>query len=429
VFVHARLRTDLTESIDEGLTTQAQFVATAADRGASLSSAGTIVEADDALAQVLDRDGEVTAFASPLATEPFVSAAELASVSDPTFVETWGASVDQSVRVLALPRGDGSFIVVARTLDDRDEALSTLAVELAVGGAAALVLSTGLGWALAGAALRPVERMRREADAISVSEPERRLSVPEANDELCNLAETINMMLERLQTSMQTERDFLDRASHELRTPLTVLKTELDLALARPRTIAALEAALRASSHEVETLVRLAEDLLVLSRQRDGRLPVRKEPVHLDELLDRLGAAFAVQARAAEVQVHVQVEPGLELSADPVRLRQAISNLLLNALQHTPAQGRIDLQGARRGDAVWIRVGDTGRGFGAERVDGAPGTGLGLTIVEAIVRAHGGLLEIDAEGPGGAVTVILPGAIQGAGIEGAGAPPTVGKPT
>ncbi len=82
------------------------------------------------------------------------------------------------VRVLAVPRPDGSFVVVARTLDDRDEALARLAVQLLIGGAAALALSTALGWALAGAALRPVERMRREADAISVSEPERRLSVP-----------------------------------------------------------------------------------------------------------------------------------------------------------------------------------------------------------------------------------------------------------
>ena len=427
VFVHARLRADLTESIDEGLHAQALFAATAADRGEPLSSAGAIVDADDALAQVVDPSGEVVAFASPLATDAFLTPGQLDAVHGEGFFETWAPSVALPVRVLVIPRAqDGSFVVVARTLDDRDEALARLAVQLLIGGAAALAVSTALGWALAGAALRPVERMRREADAISVSEPERRLSVPTPHDELRNLAETLNTMLERLQTSMQTERDFLDRASHELRTPLTVLKAELDLALARPRTPEEMEAALRASSQEVETLVRLAEDLLVLSRERDGELPVRKEAVHVDELLERLGTGFTAEARSAGVEVHVHVEPGLRLAADPVRLRQAVSNLIVNALQHTPAGGRIDLEARRVGATVSIEVRDSGRGFGAEAVDVTPGTGLGLVIVEAIVRGHGGMVEIDVAAAGGLVTIVLPGAPEGVEIDAAGGSPSVG---
>ena len=430
VFVHARLRADLTESIDEGLHSQALFAATAADRGEPLSSAGAIVDADDALAQVVDPSGEVVAFASPLATDAFLTPGQLDTVHGEGFFETWAPSVAQSVRVLVIPRAqDGSFVVVARTLDDRDEALARLAVQLLIGGAAALAVSTALGWALAGAALRPVERMRREADAISVSEPERRLSVPTPHDELRNLAETLNTMLERLQTSMQTERDFLDRASHELRTPLTVLKAELDLALARPRTPKEMEAALRASSQEVETLVRLAEDLLVLSRERDGELPVRKEAVHVDELLDRLGTGFTAEARSAGVEIHVHVEPELHLSADPLRLRQAVSNLVVNALQHTPAGGRIDLEARRAGVSVSIEVRDSGRGFGAERVDGSSGTGLGLAIAQAIVRGHGGWLEVGATGAGGVVTIVLPGPIEGVAPQAAVDHPAIGRPT
>ena len=244
--------------------------------------------------------------------------------------------------------------------------------------------------------------MRREADAISVSEPERRLSVPTPHDELRNLAETLNTMLERLQTSMQTERDFLDRASHELRTPLTVLKAELDLALARPRTPKEMEAALRASSQEVETLVRLAEDLLVLSRERDGELPVRKEAVHVDELLDRLGTGFTAEARSAGVEIHVHVEPGLRLAADP----------------DPPSPGGLEPDGERapahaggrahrhRGQTRGRDGLDRGAGFGPgirrrSCVDVTPGTGLGLVIVEAIVRGHGGMVEIDAAAAGG----------------------------
>jgi signal transduction histidine kinase len=429
VFVHARLRADLTESIDEGLLSQAQFVATAADRGESLSSDGEVVEADDALAQIVDPSGEVVAFASPLASNSFVTPNALDVVHGATFSETWAATVALPVRVLAVPRPDGSFVVVARTLDDRNEALTRLAVQLLVGGAAALALSTGLGWVLASAALRPVERMRREADAISVSEPERRLSVPAPRDELRALAETLNAMLERLQTSMRTERDFLDRASHELRTPLTVLKAELELALARPRTPEEMEAALRASSQEVETLVRLAEDLLVLSRERDGQLPVRKEAVRVDELLERLGTGFTAQARSAEVEIHVHVEPGLRLTADPIRLRQAVSNLLRNALQHTPAGGHVDLEAKRAGSSVSIEVHDSGLGFGSERVDGSSGAGLGLAIAEAIVRGHAGWLEVDAAGAGGVVRIVLRDPPGGPAPQEAVAHPTVRQPT
>jgi signal transduction histidine kinase len=428
-FVHTRLRADLTESIDEGLLSQAQFVATAADRGEPLSSNGEVVEADDALAQVVDASGEVVAFASPLASDPFLAPGSLDIATEDAFTETWAPSVDLPVRVLAVPRPDGSFVVVARTLDDRDEALARLAAQLLIGGAAALAVSTALGWALAGAALRPVERMRREADAISVSEPERRLSVPTPHDELRNLAETLNTMLERLQTSMQTERDFLDRASHELRTPLTVLKAELDLALARPRTPEEMGAALRASSQEVETLVRLAEDLLVLSRERDGQLPVRKGAVHVEEMLERLAMGFTAEARSAGVAIEVQVEPGLHLSADPIRLRQAVSNLVVNALQHTPVGGRIDLEARHAGTSVSIEVRDSGRGFGAERVDGSSGTGLGLAIAEAIVRGHGGSLEVETTGAGGVVRIVLPGPIEGVAPQAVVDHPTIGQPT
>ena len=121
--------------------------------------------------------------------------------------------------------------------------------------------------------------------------------------------------------------------------------------------------------------------------------------------------------------------PGLNLSADPVRLRQAVSNLMVNALQHTPVGGRIDLEARRTGASVSIEVRDSGRGFGVERVDGTPGTGLGLAIVDAIVRGHGGMVEIDTAAVGGLVTMVLPGVPEGVEIDAVGGVPKVGRPT
>ena len=138
--------------------------------------------------------------------------------------------------------------------------------------------------------------MRREAAAISSSDPESRLTLPPADDEIQRLGITLNAMLDRVQGSVERERRFVDDASHELRTPLSILKAELELALARPRTSDELTAAIRSASAETDHLVRLAEDLLVLARSHDGRLPVRGETIDLRALLDRIAERHRLAA-------------------------------------------------------------------------------------------------------------------------------------
>lgn len=416
-FVLIRLRADLTESIDEGLTAQAALVASAVDRGVPLRDPDApLVDPDDALAQVLDASGQVVASSSDLSSAPFLTSDQLAAIRSPTSSETSIAGLDVPVRLLTVPRSDASgltYVVVGRPVDDREDALSRFLLLLFVIGPFVLVTTTGLGWLVARAALTPVDRMRSEAAAMSISEPDRRLTVPPAKDELRDLAETMNAMLERLQSSMQDEREFLDRASHELRTPLAVLKAELDLALARPRTTDELETALDRSAQEVDSLVRLAEDLLVLSRRNGGRLPIRREAVRLDQLLERLGDGFSGRARANEVELDIRPEGPIEVDADPDRIRQAVSNLLDNALRFTPAGGRVVVS-ARAGDGVVaLSVVDSGPGFPAtfppsSGSDGFEHVGLGLAIVTAVAEAHGGSVSIgQADGGGGSVTMTL----------------------
>jgi two-component system OmpR family sensor kinase len=407
-FVLVRLRADLTESIDEGLTAQAELVASAVDRGVPLEGRGALVDPDDALAQVLDESGQVVAASSELSSTPFLTRSQLEAVAGPTSSEANIPGLDVPVRLLAVPRTDDdgtTYVVVGRPVDDREDALARFLVLLIVVGPVVLVLTTGLGWLVARAALRPVDHMRSEAAAMSVSEPERRLSVPPARDELRDLAETLNAMLERLQSSMQDERAFLDRASHELRTPLAVLKTELDLALARPRTPSELEAALHRSAEEVDMLVGLAEDLLVLSRLQGGRLPIRKGSVEIGPLLARVTAGFAPRAAAAGIRLAVDADGAGEVYADPVRVRQAVSNLVDNALRFSPRGGTIVVTARTIGGGTEIVVEDPGTGFASDT-----DAGLGLSIVKAVAEAHGGALEIGHGRDGGAkVTINLPG--------------------
>ena len=264
-------------------------------------------------------------------------------------------------------RGRGRvYAVVGATLGDRNEALGRLLLALAIAGPVALLLVAGAGWALAGAALRPVERMRREAAAMSVSEPSRRLPVPSTGDELARLATTLNGLFDRLQEAMEREQRFVDEASHELRTPLAVLRMELDLALARARTPEEMAGALRNASAETDRLVRLAEDLLVLSRAQGGTLPLHRRETPICELLQRAAAAHETLAVHARVALHVQCDDDLTALVDPERVRQGVDNLLSNAIRHCPPAGTIALSANVAGDRLRLSIMDGGEGFPPE---------------------------------------------------------------
>jgi len=310
-------------------------------------------------------------------------------------------------------------LVLASSLDARDESLERLRKELLVGSPLALLLATLAGYALAGAALRPVEAMRRKASAISAATPGTRLPVPPARDEIARLAETLNEMLTRLETAFEHERRFVADASHELRTPLALLRTELELALRHPRPREELEDALRSAAEETDRLTALAADLLVIARSDQGALPVHPEPVSARELL--LAAADRFSAGAEELGRTLTVDPGEEivLEADPRRIEQALGNLVDNALVH--GSGAVTLFALARDGRAELHVTDEGPGFPAafaarafdrfSRADEArprPGSGLGLAIVQTIATAHGGSAAVSTV-PGEAdVWIALP---------------------
>jgi heavy metal sensor kinase len=291
-------------------------------------------------------------------------------------------------------------VLVGASLADRDEALSELLTQLLIVAPIALLLTSLLGFSLAGAALRPVEEMRAEAAAISGSEPGRRLPEGQAKDEISSLAATLNEMLGRLERAIERERSFVADASHELRTPLALLQAELELALRKPRTGPELEEAIRSATAETERLIRLAEDLLVLAQADDGRLPLRRGPVRADELLDAVREAFRPRADAARRAIEAEAD-AIVLDADRLRLEQALGNLVDNALRH--GAGAIRLEAVERDGAVDLHVHDEGPGLPPDflphaferfsRADPArtsAGAGLGLALASAIAEAHGG---------------------------------------
>ena len=423
-FLYLRLGEELLDSIDLGLRSRAQVVQAGIDDDALADHLTGLSEPDEAFAQVLDASGSILDSSPEVADVPLVDAADL-PVGEPTFWSREVAGLEEPARVLVVPAGRDRFVVVGSTLSDREEALEELLTLFAVGGPAALVLTSIAGWVLAGAALRPVDRMREEAAAISASEPERRLPMPPGGDELARLASTLNAMLGRLQEALERERRFVDDASHELRTPLGILTGELELALSRPRSAAELEATVRRASAEADRLARLAEDLLVLARAQGGRLPVHRRDVSIRALVAE--ASEGRQSRAAAAGVTIVADVGdRRARVDPARVRQALENLLDNAIRHTSTGGTVRVSSGEADGRAWIRVDDDGPGFppallprafepfagGGTRTDGA---GLGLAIVRAVARSHGGeAIAENRPGGGARVTIEVDGAATAA---------------
>jgi len=408
-FVYVRFEDDLDAALDRGLRSRAGDVAALVRRPGERSVTGRrgpLTEEGESFAQVIDSTGGVIDSTPRLPNRPLLKADDLDRARRGSVVRDGGNPLDpdERTRILARPFSAQErrlVVVVGASLEDNDEALRSLLVLLLVGGPVALLLASLAGYGVALAALRPVEAMRRRAAEIGDADLGQRLPVGEAQDEIARLGSTLNAMLGRLEGALERERTFVSDASHELRTPLAILKAELELALRAGRSRGELLAALSSAAEETDRVAQLAEDLLVIARSDRGRLPVRLTPVGATELLERVRTRFGQRALEQGRRLTVTVPPGMQLTADPLRLEQALGNIVDNALRH--GSGTIRLSAAERDGALELRVADEGTGFPGSFLDhaferftradtarGRGGAGLGLAIVQAIARAHGG---------------------------------------
>ena len=424
-FVYVRVAASLDGAIDVGLRSRADDVAALvqqADSGLAESGSGRLNETDNSFAQVLRTNGTVLD-STPGVDQPALTAAELRGLGSGAILQDrHAAGIEGSVRLLARPvlaEGQRLVIVVGVTLSDREEALTGLLGAFAIGGPIAVLLASGIGYLLASFGLAPVERMRRRAEQVTLERSGERLPLPEAVDEIHRLGETLNAMLARLEQSFERERAFVADASHELRTPLAVLKAELEVTLRGGGYEPEVGDALRSAFDEVDQLSRLAEDLLLIARAQDGRLSVMLEPVDLAALLEGVIERWRGSYAAAGREVLLDIPPGTSAAVDPLRVRQAVGNLLDNALRY--GDGPVTVL-VLSGENLQISVTDRGSGFTPEFAPraferfsrasasrGRGGAGLGLAIVEAVARAHGGEARISTGADGRTeVSLVLP---------------------
>jgi two-component system, OmpR family, sensor kinase len=410
LFVYHRVGTELLSTVDQTLAAQSRE---------ALSHTRIDVDAGGGttLAQVFRANGSIRR-SEPVRMRPLVSPGVLTAA--PATGRVWldrqlpGRRGEWRLLIVRSPAGT-TVAVVARSLTPRAESLDHLRHELVIFLSLALLAASLGGYGLAAGALRPVEILRRRAEMVTAGEA-RTLPIPPARDEISRLAATLNDMLARLHAAVEHERRFVADASHELRTPLALLRTELDLALRRPRPHKELEDALRSAAVETQRLSRLAEDLLLIARSDQGSLPIHREILPAEELLADAAERFAGRAETLGRTLHV--EPAqVYAHADPARVGQALVNLIENALTH--GSGPVELAAEERDGFVELHVRDEGDGFPegfrelafhrfsrADEARSRGGSGLGLSIVELVARAHGGRAGLSNR-PGGGADVWL----------------------
>jgi two-component system OmpR family sensor kinase len=326
-------------------------------------------------------------------------------------------------RIAALPQG--VTIMVGRRIDNLSAELRRLLLAMAGVGMAALLLVVAGGWWLIGRALAPVTRIGQTARAMIDGDLTARIPMSQVESELEDTAGALNEAFDRLFASLERQRRFTADASHDLRTPITTLQTEAHWALARPRSVEEYRASLQACQRAATRMEELVGSLLALARAESATTPDRV-PCPLPDMVETVINDLQPQARAKHVSVVAGTVVGTVV-ADAVSLRAALTNLLANAIQYNVEGGSVHVSAGVSPDdpgAHLITVRDTGIGMAAHdaarvfdpfyRVDASRdrttgGAGLGLAMVAAFARAHGGSVTVDsAAGQGSTFTLRLP---------------------
>jgi two-component system OmpR family sensor kinase len=419
LFLYLRLESSLNRSIDDDLQQRSQQlirVMRVVDKGLGEAARSLLDKRAENFAQVLRSSGRLFDASKQRGQRPVLPPHRLPAARSGEIVFERTAHNGETERYVARPfqfETHSLIAVLGESLQTRDDALNSLLELLLIGGPLALLLSALAAYWTVGAALRPVEAMRRRASEVSAAGSRQRLPVPDAHDELRRLGVTLNQMLDRLQVALERERAFVDDASHELRTPLAAHKAELELALRYGATTQELRAAIASAIEEADRLNRLAESLLVIARSDQGELALNPEPVAIPDLFESLRNRIGPRAEREGRRLVFSDGSPAAVEADRMRIEQALGNLVENALRY--GGGTVRVWSQHTDGRTEIHVSDEGPGFPpdflphaferfrqADTARSGAGAGLGLALVKAIARAHGGAAGARNVSAGGA---------------------------
>ena len=340
-----------------------------------------------------------------------------------------------SLRIIRYQSPDGAVAVsIGVSAGAALHAQQRLRSLLAIGIPLVLVLAGTSLWVVIGRALRPLENASRQLEQIAAETLSVRVPIENPDDEVGRMVSVLNHMLGRLERAVAELRQFTADAAHELRTPLTVLRTGLEVALARDRPASEYRAALSEALEATDRMCRLAADLLTLARLEAAGAPRTTAPIDVGAMLHELADAWADAPGLGRATLEVDAPPDLWAQGDAGDLYRLFTNLIENAVRHGvngngngAGANRIVLSARRSADTIEAAVADNGPGIAPDDLPRAldrfhrgggqhatvAGTGLGLSIAQQIARTHGGHLAVgNRDGGGCIVTVRLPAVVS-----------------
>jgi signal transduction histidine kinase len=327
------------------------------------------------------------------------------------------------LEIVSARLADGTLVQVGKSTEARDDLLARFRAVLGLVTILIVVVALTGGWLATQSALAPIRRLALAVQRIiRTGRTDERVPLDGSGDALDQLTALFNTMLDRIEGLVTAMHRALDNVSHDLRTPLTRLRGAAEMALAAPPDADRYREALADCVEESDRVLVMLNTLMDISEAESGAMQLRREMVPLREIVERASDLYHDVADAKSVVLAVDAADDLVVTADRTRLEQVAANLIDNAVKYTPSGGRVDVETRRNGNAAVLRVRDSGQGipadelprifdrlFRGDRSRAERGLGLGLSLVKAIVEAHGGTVEVESDvGRGSTFTVTLP---------------------